>query len=202
MQDVDGEQRSSLSLVALLGNVPFLSAVISFLIAQLSKFMLHYHKTGIWDKTRLWGSGGMPSSHTSFVTGLTMAGEQRVPHQKSNMSCQLEGHASAINMQSMQSPLLLAVCLVEGSGSTAFAICFVVTAITAYDATGVRQHAGAMAEEDLRLCMRLPISSAATCVFRSAGLCLERNHDDIAARGVSYIDGLRQREGLTHPHNR
>ncbi|GAX73809.1 hypothetical protein CEUSTIGMA_g1260.t1 [Chlamydomonas eustigma] len=112
---------STQGIVALFENVPLLSAVFSFSLAQLFKFLLHYAKHGRWDVTRLWGSGGMPSSHTAFVTGLTMA-----------------------------------VCLVEGTGSSSFAISMVLTAITAYDATGVRQHAGRQASVINALITTLP----------------------------------------------
>ncbi len=66
-------------LVAFFENVPLLSALFSFSLAQLAKFLLHYANHGRWDVTRLWGSGGMPSSHTAFVTGLAMSGET-APH--------------------------------------------------------------------------------------------------------------------------
>ena len=62
-------------LVALFCNVPLLSAFFGFSIAQIVKFLLHFANFGRWDVTRLWGSGGMPSSHTAFVTGLSMSGE-------------------------------------------------------------------------------------------------------------------------------
>ena len=62
-------------LVALFCNVPLLSAFFGFSLAQIAKFLLHFANHGRWDVTRLWGSGGMPSSHTAFVTGLSMSGE-------------------------------------------------------------------------------------------------------------------------------
>ena len=63
-------------LVALLCNVPLLSAFFGFSLAQIAKFLLFFANYGRWDVTRLWGSGGMPSSHTAFVTGLSMSGEE------------------------------------------------------------------------------------------------------------------------------
>ena len=66
-------------LVALFCNVPLLSAFFGFSLAQIAKFLLHFANHGRWDVTRLWGSGGMPSSHTAFVTGLSMSGEPDVP---------------------------------------------------------------------------------------------------------------------------
>lgn len=38
--------------------------------AQLLKLPWHYRKTGKWDLSKLTGSGGMPSSHSSGVTAL------------------------------------------------------------------------------------------------------------------------------------
>ena len=64
-------------LIALFCNVPLISAFLGFTFAQVSKFFLDYLNYGRWDYTRLWGSGGMPSSHTAFVTGLCMSGENR-----------------------------------------------------------------------------------------------------------------------------
>lgn len=46
---------------------------MGFLIAQVAKIFTHYHVNREWDLTRLVGSGGMPSSHTSLVMGLTTA---------------------------------------------------------------------------------------------------------------------------------
>ena len=48
------------------------------------------------------------------------------------------------------------VCLVEGPGSVAFAITFVVAAITAYDATGVRQHSGRQASVINAIVVNMP----------------------------------------------
>lgn len=91
-------------------NGPLLAAILSFAIAQASKLVSHYVKHDVWEVSRLWSSGGMPSSHTAFVTGLTIA-----------------------------------VLIRDGFGSSTFAIAFIVSAVTAYDATGVRLQSGRQA---------------------------------------------------------
>lgn len=96
--------------LSLFVNGPLLSAVIAFFIAQLTKFIMHYVQADQLDWSKLWASGGMPSSHTALVTGLAAA-----------------------------------VCVREGGDSSLFALTFVLAAITAYDATGVRLHAGRQA---------------------------------------------------------
>ena len=53
-------------------------------------------------------------------------------------------------------PITPSVCLVEGAGSTAFAITFVLAAVTAYDATGVRLHSGRQASVINALVASLP----------------------------------------------
>ncbi|KAG1679382.1 hypothetical protein FOA52_007672 [Chlamydomonas sp. UWO 241] len=98
---------STANHLGVLGNGPLVAALIAFATAQILKFVLAYFETKRLDYTRLWGPGGMPSSHTAFVTGLTTA-----------------------------------VLVRDGSGSTAFAVCFVLAAVTMYDATGVRWHLG------------------------------------------------------------
>ena len=39
----------------------------------MAKVFTHYYINREWDLTRLVGSGGMPSSHTALVMGLTTA---------------------------------------------------------------------------------------------------------------------------------
>lgn len=50
-----------------------MAAFVGFLAAQGAKVFTHYYVQREWDLTRLVGSGGMPSSHTSLVMGLTTA---------------------------------------------------------------------------------------------------------------------------------
>eukprot|EP00899_Mesostigma_viride_P018083 jgi/Mesvir1/26276/Mv01640-RA.1 len=58
-------------IFSLLHNEPLLVALLSFLGAQACKVVTAWYKDGRWDMRRLLGSGGMPSSHTALVTGLT-----------------------------------------------------------------------------------------------------------------------------------
>mmetsp|Transcript_6142 Transcript_6142/g.17613 ORF Transcript_6142/g.17613 Transcript_6142/m.17613 type:complete len:175 (+) Transcript_6142:377-901(+) len=60
-------------LRGLLQNGPFVAAFIAFAIAQIAKVFTYYYTENKWDGTRIIGSGGMPSSHTSMVLGLTTA---------------------------------------------------------------------------------------------------------------------------------
>ena len=46
---------------------PFVAAFIAFAIAQITKLFTFYYTENRWDITRVVGSGGMPSSHTSMV---------------------------------------------------------------------------------------------------------------------------------------
>jgi len=47
-------------------------SVLSMMLAQISKLFTKYFVSGEWDFTVLASTGGMPSSHTSLVTTLTM----------------------------------------------------------------------------------------------------------------------------------
>ena len=49
---------------------PFVAAFIAFAIAQIAKCFTYYYTENKWDMTRIIGSGGMPSSHTSMVRRL------------------------------------------------------------------------------------------------------------------------------------
>lgn len=107
--DASGTTHAS-GVVGLFVNGCLLSAVTAFALAQISKVFTHYYVEKTWDWTRLVGSGGMPSSHTAFVVGLTTA-----------------------------------VGVKDGTSSSLFALCLVMTLIVMYDATGVRLHAGKQA---------------------------------------------------------
>lgn len=52
-------------------NGAFMSALLAFTVAQTAKLFTHWYVEKKWDIKRLIGSGGMPSSHTAFVVGLT-----------------------------------------------------------------------------------------------------------------------------------
>lgn len=54
----------------LLSNKVLITCVTAWFIAQLLKIILTFYKTKKVDMTRFVGSGGMPSSHTSFVMAL------------------------------------------------------------------------------------------------------------------------------------
>lgn len=78
------------------------------LCVQVAKPLVQWHQGKQLDWLLAISPGGMPSSHTASVVGLTTA-----------------------------------LGLLEGTSSTMFALALVVTLIVAYDATGVRLHAGA-----------------------------------------------------------
>jgi acid phosphatase family membrane protein YuiD len=52
-------------------NHAFLCAFMAFAFAQVAKVFTYWYTDGKLDYSRLAGSGGMPSSHTAFVIGLT-----------------------------------------------------------------------------------------------------------------------------------
>eukprot|EP00212_Chloropicon_laureae_P007229 CAMPEP_0197492922 /NCGR_PEP_ID=MMETSP1311-20131121/16860_1 /TAXON_ID=464262 /ORGANISM="Genus nov. species nov., Strain RCC856" /LENGTH=133 /DNA_ID=CAMNT_0043038057 /DNA_START=99 /DNA_END=497 /DNA_ORIENTATION=+ len=59
--------------MAIFTNAPLLAAILSFVFAQVAKVFTTWYLDRKWDLTRLVGSGGMPSSHSAFVTGLCTA---------------------------------------------------------------------------------------------------------------------------------
>lgn len=99
--------RTRTGILGLLTNGCFIAATVCFALAQLAKLFTHYYTERVWNFSRLVGSGGMPSSHTAFVVGLTTA-----------------------------------VGLLEGTGSSVFALSLVVTLIVMYDATGEANSSG------------------------------------------------------------
>jgi acid phosphatase family membrane protein YuiD len=52
-------------------NQIFLAGFIAWMIAQLLKIVTHYIQHRELDLTRIVGSGGMPSSHSSLVMGIS-----------------------------------------------------------------------------------------------------------------------------------
>ena len=54
----------------LLSNEIFVSAAIAWFVAQILKTLIHAFLTKDLDLERMYGSGGMPSSHSSTVTAL------------------------------------------------------------------------------------------------------------------------------------
>ena len=61
----------STAFADLSGNLVFMSAFLSWLMAQLMKIVTTFYKEGRWDWRVMLDSGGMPSSHTALVVGLT-----------------------------------------------------------------------------------------------------------------------------------
>ncbi len=60
------------SLLELFSNRVLLCALTSWFVAQVLKIPTWYIVEKKWDWRRILGSGGMPSSHTSFVVALTL----------------------------------------------------------------------------------------------------------------------------------
>jgi acid phosphatase family membrane protein YuiD len=60
-----------IALSDLSGNLVFMSAFWSWLTAQMMKYFTAFYREGRWDWRVMFDSGGMPSSHTSLVVGLT-----------------------------------------------------------------------------------------------------------------------------------
>ena len=60
-------------LLQIIQNEILLTAILSWFIAQLIKVVLVLIKDRKLDFTRLMGSGGMPSSHSSFTVSLAVA---------------------------------------------------------------------------------------------------------------------------------
>ena len=86
------------------------TCILSWFIAQLLKVITTLIKNKKIDFRRFVGSGGMPSSHSSFVTSLAVG-----------------------------------VGIIDGFGSTAFAMAAVFALVVMYDAAGVRRAAGQQA---------------------------------------------------------
>ena len=95
----------------ILSNQVLVSAVAGWIVAQVLKTMLDFalNRTINWE--RMVGSGGMPSSHSATVCGLTTAAALRY-----------------------------------GVSSFEFAVCFVLSMVVMYDATGVRRETGKQAK--------------------------------------------------------
>ena len=95
----------------ILSNQVLVSAVAGWIVAQVLKTMLDFalNRTINWE--RMVGYGGMPSSHSATVCGLTTAAALRY-----------------------------------GVSSFEFAVCFVLSMVVMYDATGVRRETGKQAK--------------------------------------------------------
>ncbi len=95
----------------LLSNQVLVSAVVGWTVAQVLKTMIDFALNRSINWERMVGSGGMPSSHSATVCGLTTAAAIRY-----------------------------------GVGSFEFAVCFVLSMVVMYDATGVRRETGKQAK--------------------------------------------------------
>ena len=59
---------------AMLGNQVLVSAVVGWTVAQVLKTLIDFALNKSFNAERLVGSGGMPSSHSATVCGLTSGG--------------------------------------------------------------------------------------------------------------------------------
>lgn len=57
----------------ILDNTPLLAAILSWAIAQVTKILLTLIQQDKLDLSRFYGSGGMPSSHSSLVMALSFS---------------------------------------------------------------------------------------------------------------------------------
>jgi len=94
----------------LFNNKPIGVAVLSWAAAQVIKIIIDCCQSKKVDAALILSSGGMPSSHSSFVTGLSTS-----------------------------------IGLLAGFDSYLFSICFVLSMVVMYDASGVRRAAGKQA---------------------------------------------------------
>ncbi len=53
-------------------NVVLVAAAIAWLAAQVLKTLIYFIKNKTFRMERIWGAGGMPSSHSAFVCALAM----------------------------------------------------------------------------------------------------------------------------------
>ncbi|KNA16153.1 hypothetical protein SOVF_091890 [Spinacia oleracea] len=63
----------SLNSSSIFTNIPLISALVAFVLAQSLKVLTTWYKERRWDLRQFIGSGGMPSSHSSTVTALAAA---------------------------------------------------------------------------------------------------------------------------------
>ena len=60
------------SIAGILDNEILICSVISWAVAQVLKILVYWLVEHRWSWQRVFGSGGMPSSHTSFVVSLAV----------------------------------------------------------------------------------------------------------------------------------
>ncbi|KAF9608007.1 hypothetical protein IFM89_004888 [Coptis chinensis] len=73
MTSADASSPPPSSSHLLISNLPLLSAFLAFALAQFLKLFTTWYKEKRWDSKRMFGSGGMPSSHSATVTALSVA---------------------------------------------------------------------------------------------------------------------------------
>jgi len=100
--------------IGILSNPVFISCVITSILAQILKLPLEYLRTKSWDWSLIFGTGGMPSSHSAVVTaaaagvghyvgfdtplfGLAFAIASVVIYDATNIRRQAGFHAQQIN---------------------------------------------------------------------------------------------------------
>lgn len=101
-------------IAGLLSNPVFWGCIIASILAQILKLPLEYLRTKEWDWSLLFGTGGMPSSHSAVVTaaaagighyegydtplfGLAIAIAMVVVYDATNIRRQAGFHAQQIN---------------------------------------------------------------------------------------------------------
>ena len=62
-----------MALAQLMHNRPLGCAACAWFLAQVIKALLYWAIEKKFDWKRIWGSGGMPSSHSAFVLAMTVA---------------------------------------------------------------------------------------------------------------------------------
>lgn len=67
------EQELLSGISGLFHNSTFLAAVLAFFVAQIAKVFTAFKADKKWDWHKAVSPGGMPSSHTAFIVGLTVA---------------------------------------------------------------------------------------------------------------------------------
>jgi uncharacterized protein len=100
--------------IGILSNPVFIACVITSILAQILKLPLEYLRTKSWDWSLIFGTGGMPSSHSAVVTaaaagvghyvgfdtplfGLAFAIASVVIYDATNIRRQAGFHAQQIN---------------------------------------------------------------------------------------------------------
>lgn len=62
--------------MSILRHYPFLIPIVVMVLSELAKILVEHIRTGQWHRA-LFTTGGMPSSHSAFVTSLLMIVERK-----------------------------------------------------------------------------------------------------------------------------